>query len=115
MESVPTARPLVAHCAAALVRVTDVQPVIPVPLDVNCTVPVGAGEFTGLTVAVNVTVWPKVDGFTLETNAVVVVNSTSHDEAADGMPFATTYNSHGPFSMPADTSKLVDTDVAPVA
>jgi hypothetical protein len=90
---------------------------MPLPFAVNCTVPVGAGEFTGVTVAVNVTVWPKIDGFTLELKAKVVVvpDPTSQGEAADGMPFPTTYNSHGPLGMPAGTSKLVDTIVEPVA
>jgi len=44
-----------------------------------------------------------------------VPDPTSQGEAADGMPFPTTYNSHGPLGMPAGTSKLVDTIVEPVA
>ena len=44
------------------------------PPSLNCTVPVGvpvAGA-TGLTVAVNVTDWPKTDGFVDEATVVVV-------------------------------------------
>jgi hypothetical protein len=47
---------LVVHFAVpAAASVTALHPVIVVPFEVNLTVPVGAGEFTGVTVAVNVT------------------------------------------------------------
>jgi hypothetical protein len=42
-----------------------------VPLEVNTTVPVG--DEPPLTVAVKVTDWPAVDGFTLEPTAVAVL------------------------------------------
>jgi len=47
------------------------QPLIVVPLEVNVTVPVGTGEPAGATVAVNVTDWPCVEGFLLDTRVVV--------------------------------------------
>ena len=70
--SVPVGKALVVHRAVRdAVRTTAEQPLIVVPLDVNVTVPVGTGEPAGATVAVNVTDWPCVEGFLLDTRVVV--------------------------------------------
>src|SRR5437660_4212590 len=42
------------------------------PLSLNCTVPVGVPA-PEVTVAVKVTLWPKLDGFTEESSAVIVL------------------------------------------
>jgi len=64
--------------ANAVVAKVAIPPVIvPVPIVVpplaNVTVPVGAAP-ADVTVAVKVTDWPEVDGFTEEANAVVVTS-----------------------------------------
>lgn len=53
------------------VRATAEQPLMVVPLEVNATVPVGTGGPAGVTVAVNVTDSPAVEGFLLDTTDVV--------------------------------------------
>jgi hypothetical protein len=74
MVSVPTISVVVVHAAVRdEVTFTAEQPVMLVPFEVNATVPVGTGGPTGATVAVNVTDWPAVDGFLLETTVVVEV------------------------------------------
>jgi hypothetical protein len=73
IESVPAVDNVVVQAAVRdALSVTAEQPPIAVPLEVKATVPVGLGLPEGLTVAVNVTDWHVVDGFTLETSAVVV-------------------------------------------
>ena len=72
MVSVPFGSEVVVHAAVrAAVTATVVQPVMVVPFEVNATVPAGTGGPAGPTVAVNVTDWPTVDGFLLETAVVV--------------------------------------------
>jgi hypothetical protein len=116
---VPADRALVVHCAVPPAdSETALHPEIVVLFALNATVPVGAGEFTGVTLAVKVTGCPYVDGFALEDRARVVAvpdDPTVQAEAADGMPLATTYNSQAPVGMLLGTSKFVDTIVAPVA
>ena len=90
------------------------------PLEVKATVPVGAGELTGVTFAVSVTVCPVFDGFGFEVRAVVVwvlppPLPTVTAIPADGMPFATTTRVLAPVSIDDGTSKLVETIVLPVA
>jgi hypothetical protein len=70
MASFPTGSVDEAHNALPDENVTDPQPVIVVPFEVKPTVPVG--EDPPLTVAVNVTDCPEMDGFRLETTVVVV-------------------------------------------
>jgi hypothetical protein len=70
IESLPAGREEVVHCAWLEARATAEQPLIAAPLAVNLTVPVG--EEPSLTAAVNVTDWPTVEGFWLETSPVVV-------------------------------------------
>ena len=53
-------------------RVTAEHPVMVVPFAVKATVPVGLGDPEGLTVAVKVTVSPRVEGLAEEVRAVVV-------------------------------------------
>lgn len=60
----------VVQAAWPEVTVTAEQPLIVVLFAVNATVP--AGDTPPLTVAVNVTDCPTVEGFTLEATAVVV-------------------------------------------
>ncbi len=101
-------------------RVTAEQPEIEAPFEVNATVPVGAGELTGVTVAVSVTVWLVFDGFGLEVRVVVVwvwplPCETVTATPADAIPLATTYKVLVPVSAVEGTSKLVDTIVPPVA
>lgn len=48
------------------------EPSVPAP-SMNCTVPVATPLNCGLTVAVNVTDWPKTEGLAEETTAVVVL------------------------------------------
>ena len=43
------------------------------PFDENVTVPVGAAPYCPVTVAVNVTLWPNDDGFTVFVKPVAVV------------------------------------------
>ena len=73
MECAPDASADVVHAAVRAlplpVRLTAVQPLMDPPSDVNATLPVGA---LPLTVAVNVTLTPAVDGF-CELASVVVV------------------------------------------
>jgi hypothetical protein len=72
MVSVPWGRVLVVQAAVRdEVTVTAEQPLMVVPFEVNATVPVGTGGPAGAIVAVKVTDWPTVDGFRLETTAVV--------------------------------------------
>ena len=72
--SVPTGSAEVVHKAVTdEVSVTDEQPEMAAPFDVKLTVPVGAGGPDGVTVAVNVTDPPEVEGFWLEVNVVVEV------------------------------------------
>jgi hypothetical protein len=52
------------------VSVTAEQPDMVVPFAVKATVPVGTGGPAGVTVAVNVTAVPAVDGFRLDVSAV---------------------------------------------
>jgi hypothetical protein len=61
IESFPTSRVEVVHCAWPEARVTAEHPPIAVPFEVKLTVPVG--EEPPLTVAVKVTAWPEVEGF----------------------------------------------------
>ena len=70
---VPTGNAEVAQVAVRdEVSVTVEQPLMVVPSEVKLTVPVGTGGPAGVTVALKVTDWPKVEGFGLEVNAVVV-------------------------------------------
>jgi len=57
--------------ALPLVRATVASEALP---SLNVTVPVGTPDAggTGLTVAVNVTIWPVVDGLGVEVRLVVV-------------------------------------------
>jgi hypothetical protein len=69
------------------VRVEVVNVATPLPLSVpvpsvaapflNVTVPVGTGAAVWCTVAVNVTAWPYVDGFSEEASAVVLTSCTT--------------------------------------
>jgi hypothetical protein len=70
MECGPTVSFVVVN--AALPALSVPVPSVAAPF-LNVTVPVGVPEPAGVTVAVKVTLWPKVDGFTLEARAVVVV------------------------------------------
>lgn len=84
MASVPTGKAEVAHWAEAEASVTDEHPVMEAPFEVNATVPVGpVGEVPPLTVAVKVTDWPTVEGFTLEASAVVVAALFTTWESAE--------------------------------
>src|SRR5208282_3703176 len=73
MECVPTVRAVVAHCAVRVLPEPDSaaapQPLSVVPSAVNPTLPVGA---LPVTVAVNVTLAPKVEGVNEVATAVVV-------------------------------------------
>ena len=74
MVSVPSFSVVVVHAAVRDdVTVTAEHPLMVVPFEVNATVPVGTGGPAGPTVAVNVTDWPTVEGFLLETTVVVEV------------------------------------------
>jgi hypothetical protein len=67
IEWEPTVSAAVAHCACAAASVTALQSVVVPSLKV--TVPVGVPLAT---VAVKVTDWPEIDGFTLDASVVVV-------------------------------------------
>jgi hypothetical protein len=67
IECAPTVSAAVAHCACAAASATALHSVVVPSLIV--TVPVGVPLAT---VAVNVTDWPEIDGFTLEVSVVVV-------------------------------------------
>src|SRR5208282_460184 len=73
MLCVPTARAVVAHCAVRVLPEPDSATALHPPIDVDpswkFTVPVGA---VPLTVAVNVTLAPKVEGVNEVATAVVV-------------------------------------------
>jgi hypothetical protein len=72
---VPTARLLVVNVAVVTPAVVDTVPVpMLVPPSVNVTVPLGvpAPGAVIATVAVNVTLWPHTDAFTLDASVVVV-------------------------------------------
>ena len=66
----PAVKNDVAHSADPEASVTDEQPLMAAPFEVKPSVPVGKDPDTA---AVNVTAWPTVDGFRLETKTVVVV------------------------------------------
>jgi hypothetical protein len=71
IESVPTVNAVVVQAAVCdEVSVTAAHPVMVAPFEVKATVPVGAGGPAGVTVAVNVTEAPAVEGFKLEISAV---------------------------------------------
>jgi hypothetical protein len=75
IECGPNTRELVVKLAVPLaVRVTEPSEV---PPSVKFTVPPAARLLPVVTVAVNVTAWPSVTGFTLLTSAVVVVACTT--------------------------------------
>ena len=83
IESVPTARAVVAHAAVREeVSVIAEQPLIAVPFELNETVPVGVGGPAGVIVAVKVTDLPAVDGFRLDTSVVVEAALTTCDSVA---------------------------------
>ena len=71
---VPAVRPLVEQMAVRMlplpVRMTLAQPAIEMPPSVKFTAPVGP---TPLTLAVNVTLAPTIEGFALVARPVVVV------------------------------------------
>jgi hypothetical protein len=67
IECAPKVSAAVAHCACAKASVTALHNVDAPSL--NVTVPVGVPPAT---VAVNVTDWPEIDGFTLDASVVVV-------------------------------------------
>ena len=69
MVWLPVARADVVRLAVLPVNVTAPSEVVP---DLNVTVPVGLPLV--VTVAVNVTASPKLEGFTLEANAVLLVS-----------------------------------------
>src|SRR5690348_15284457 len=69
MLCTPTASALVAHCAAPALSATLEQPAIATPPSLNEADPVGA---LPVTVAVKVTDWPCVEGFSELASAVVV-------------------------------------------
>ena len=68
MVGVPAAKVEVLKAATPFVRATVPSTLVPF---LKVTFPVGT-PFEELTVAVNVTDWPNVEGFKLETSAVVV-------------------------------------------
>lgn len=71
IASVPTASAVVVQAAVCdAVSVTAEQPFMVVPFETKATVPVGAGGPAGVTVAVNVTAAPPLDGFRLEATVV---------------------------------------------
>ena len=84
MLSVPTASVEVAYVAFPLLRVPVPSVVLPF---LNVTVPVGVPVVEDFTVAVNVTVSPKSDGFNDDTTVVEVpALSTTWDNAAEVLP-----------------------------
>ena len=91
---VPTPSAFVVHAAVRLLplpaRLTESHPEIVVPSLVNATGPVGALPFT---VAVNVTVFPAMDGFNELTSVVVVgagaaLLTTCDSDGLEDAPFA---------------------------
>ena len=82
----PTASDAVVHCACPTATLTAAQPAIVVPPSLKSTVPVGDEP---LTVAVNVTGSPNVDGFCDDATVVVVAASaglTTCVSTADVLP-----------------------------
>jgi hypothetical protein len=78
MECEPVVKEEVANVATPGFPVSGPVPRVVTPSK-NVTVPVGVevpGE-TSVTVAVNVTLWPGAEGFTLEPSVLVVVESTT--------------------------------------
>jgi hypothetical protein len=71
MESLPTGRIELVHCAWPEARVTAEHPLIVSVFVAKLTVPVD--EKPPITVAVKVTDWPEVEGLMLEATVVVVV------------------------------------------
>jgi hypothetical protein len=80
MLCAPAARLLVLHVAVLVLpapeSATAMHPAIDAPLSVNVTLPLG---FEPVTVAVNVTGWPSVEGVS-ELVTVVVVAVVPEDE-----------------------------------
>ena len=70
----PTVSPEVVNVATPL-PFKDIGVPRLVPLSLNCTVPVGV-PVPDVTVAVNVTAWPKSDGLTEVLTVVTVIAST---------------------------------------
>jgi hypothetical protein len=71
MESVPTGKVVVVKVATPPDNAW--VPMVVPPLRMKFTYPVGVAPMDGVTVAVNVTEAPYVDGFSEEVSAVVVV------------------------------------------
>src|SRR6201987_1793172 len=86
MICVPPASLEVVNFAIPLLSAPVPSVVVP---SLNVTVPVGVPEVVAFTVAVNVTAWPKVDGFSEETTAVGVawrvIGSTNTTVSSSGV------------------------------
>jgi hypothetical protein len=65
MECAPTAIDEVVHRATPAESVTELHPEIPVPLSLKVTVPEGAPALP-VSVAIHVTAWPDIEGFSVE-------------------------------------------------
>jgi hypothetical protein len=84
MECVPPASVEVVNAAFPAVSATVASVVM---LSLKVTVPVGVPELAAFTVAVNVTDWPNVDGFSEDTTAVdVACLFTTCDNAGEVLP-----------------------------
>ena len=92
-------------------RVTDEQPEMAAPFEVKLTVPVGAGDPDAVTVAVNVTDCPWVEGFWLEVTVVVAGGSVTVTVTLplEGRSLAPSPGNEATMVLLPKTSELADT------